>query len=67
MWFYIEVFFEYLSRKFQFPQNLTRVMGALDENQYKYFAHLFVKWEMFRTKVVENMKTHILQDEAYVG
>ena len=42
-------------------------MGALDENQYKYFAHLFVKWEMFRTKVVENMKTHILQDEAYVG
>ena len=25
-----------------------------------YLAHLFLKWEMFQTKVVEKLKTHIL-------
>ena len=26
-----------------------------------YLAHFFVEWEMFRTKVVEKIKTHILR------
>ena len=25
-----------------------------------YLAHLFLEWEMFQTKIVEKIKTHIL-------
>ena len=27
---------------------------------YPYLAHFFLEWEMFRAKVVEEIKTHIL-------
>ena len=27
---------------------------------WSYLAQLFLEWEMFRTKVVEKIKTHIL-------
>jgi hypothetical protein len=28
-------------------------------NAYVHLAHFFLKWEMFRTKVVEKIKTHV--------
>ena len=37
--------------------------GTLREDQYIFFiylVHLFLEWEMFQTKVVEKIKTHIL-------
>jgi hypothetical protein len=27
---------------------------------WQYLAEFFLEWEMFRTKVVDNIKTHIL-------
>jgi len=29
---------------------------------WQYLAKLFLEWEMFRVKVVENIETHILLD-----
>ena len=29
-------------------------------NILSYFAHFFLEWEMFHTKVIEQIKTHIL-------
>ena len=29
-------------------------------NVLSYIAHFFLEWEMFQTKVVEKIKTHIL-------
>jgi hypothetical protein len=34
-------------------------------NFWKYLAHLFLLWEMFQTKVVEKIKTHILRSVAF--
>jgi len=61
--FYIWVFFEILSRKFKFHSNRTRITGTLREDQYTFLIisrPLFLEWEMFQTKVVEKIKTHIL-------
>ena len=45
-------------------QNLTRIMCTLHEDLYTfiilYFSEFFLEWEMFQTKVVEKIKTHIL-------
>jgi hypothetical protein len=37
-------------------------MGTLHEDQYtflSYIAQFFLEWEMFQTKVVEEIKTHM--------
>jgi hypothetical protein len=30
-----------------------------------YLAHFFLEWELFQTKVVENIKTHILYSATF--
>ena len=63
MKFDIWVFFEKPSLKFKFHYNRTRITGTLYAGQYtflSYLAQLFLEWEMFQTKVVEDIKTHIL-------
>ena len=39
-------------------------MGTLHEDKYtfflSYFAKFFLEWEMFHTKAVQRIKTHIL-------
>jgi len=43
-------------------------MGTLHEDQYTYsfihfwlhLTHFFLEWEVFPTKVIEKIKTHIL-------
>ena len=32
----------------------------IDTHFWSYLAQFFLEWEMFRTKVVEEIKTHIL-------
>ena len=58
------VFFESRSRKFKFHENQTRISGALHMKPYihywQYLAQFFVEWEMFQTKAVDEIKTHIL-------
>jgi hypothetical protein len=63
MKFHIWGFFENLSRKFKFHENWTRIKGTLHEDQFtflSYLAHFFLEWEMFQTKVVEKLETHVL-------
>ena len=31
-----------------------------NNNFFIYLAHFFLQWEMFQTKIVEEIKTHIL-------
>ena len=55
-------FFKYLSRKFKFHYNLTRVTDALYENQYTF---LIISGPILRrlrnvSEVVEKIKTYIL-------
>jgi len=68
MKFDVRGFFENLSRKFKFHKNLTRIKGTLHENQnhcLSYLAHFFLEWEMFQTKVVEKIKTHMLRSVTF--
>ena len=63
MKFYIWLYFENLSRKLQFHRNLLRRPGILHEGLCtvgQCVAHFFLEWEMFQTKVVEKIQTHIL-------
>jgi len=60
----IRVLFENLLRNFRFPYNRTRILGTLQEDLNTFFwsypAHFFLEWGMFRTKVIEKIKKHIL-------
>jgi hypothetical protein len=62
MWYFS--IFRKMSWKFKFNCNLTRITSALNEDQYTFFSsyvtHLFLEWEMFQTKILEKIKTHIL-------
>jgi hypothetical protein len=61
--FVIWVFSKTCWGKNQVSLNGTRIMGALHEDQYtflSYLARFLLEWEMFRTKFVEEIKTHIL-------
>jgi hypothetical protein len=53
----------------RFHYNLTRITGTLHEDKYTFFlsylAQFFFVREMFRTKVVELIKTHILRSVAF--
>ena len=61
---YLRSFFlEKMSRKFKFHQNPTRITGSLHEDSlhlWQYLAKFVIEWEMFETKVVEKIRTHIL-------
>jgi hypothetical protein len=52
-------FFENLSREFKFDYNMTKNNSKTDVNLW-YLAQFCVEREMFQTKVVEKIKTHIL-------
>ena len=36
-----------------------------DMHFWSYLAHFFLEWEMFRTEVVEKVKTHILYSVTF--
>jgi len=66
----IVVFFENLSRKFKFHQNLTRITAVLymKTNVHFFLSYLdrfFLEWEMFQTKFVKKTKTHILHSITF--
>jgi hypothetical protein len=70
MKFNIWVFIENLSRIFKYNENRTKIRGTLHEAQYVFlifFAHFFLKWEMFQTNLVEKIKTHILCSTNFFG
>jgi len=53
------------SRIFRKSVEKIQVPLKLDNNRYNihfwsYLAHFFLEWEMFQTKVVEKIKTHVL-------
>jgi hypothetical protein len=55
--------FENLLRKFNFllqsdNNNSKLLYMQTDIRFWSYFPHLFFEWEMFQTKVVEEIKTH---------
>jgi hypothetical protein len=55
------VFYKNLSRKLKFHCNQTRILGTLHKDQHTcliIFAHFFLEWEMFQTKVVAKIETH---------
>ena len=56
-------FFENLLRRFKFYYNLTRITDTLHEEKYTFLiisCYFFLELEVFQTKVVEKIKTHIL-------
>ena len=62
MKFDIWVFLKNLSIKFKFRENLSRITNTSREDQNTFQSHLpqvFVKRELFQTKIVEKIKTHI--------
>jgi len=64
MKFNISVFFENTSRKFKFHQNLTRIAGTVNEEQYTFIYNTSLsssqKEKCVRKKVVGKINTHIL-------
>jgi len=66
--FDIWVFLENLSRKFKFHQDMTRVL-YVKTNTYllPYLAQLFLEWEMFRTNVIEEIKTYVFCPITFVS
>jgi hypothetical protein len=57
---YLCFFLENLSRKFKFHQDMTRVLYVKTNTYFLlYLAQLFLEWEMFRTNVVEEIKTYV--------
>ena len=59
---YLSFFFLNLSRKLKFHYNPinTSTLHEGFPHVWKYLAELFLQWEMFQTKVVDKIKTHIL-------
>jgi hypothetical protein len=62
MKFDISVFFENLLKKSKFRSNIQekRVLYMKAYGHLWYLAEFFLEWEIFKTKVVEKIKTHIL-------
>jgi hypothetical protein len=57
---YLKIFPKYLSKKYKFHSNLTRITGTLHEDHntfLSYLTRLFLEWKMFHTKVVDEIKT----------
>jgi hypothetical protein len=58
----IWIFFENLSRKFKFNQNLSRMTETLHKYQYTFLSYLvrfFLQQERFQTNFIEKIKTYI--------
>jgi hypothetical protein len=56
-------FLKNLSRNFKFysnPNRITVLFMKTFRHLWQYLAELSLQWEMFRTKIVYKMKTHIL-------
>ena len=56
-------FLENLSRKFKFHSIVTETPALyikIDVHLCWYLAEFFLEWELFQTKVVQKVKTHIL-------
>jgi hypothetical protein len=69
MKFYIGEFFEILSRKFKFHENLTGITGTLHEEQYTF---LFISLPVFigmrnisGINCSENQNTHFILNSPY--
>ena len=60
MKFYIWLFFENPSRKSKMWQEKRVLFMNTHVHLWQYLAELFLNWEMFQTKVLEKIKTHIL-------
>ena len=61
--FDISVFFETVSRKFKFPQKLTKITDTLHKDQntlLSCLARLFKEWYSFRQKLQKNQKAHFM-------
>jgi hypothetical protein len=66
--FDIWVFLENLSRKFKFHQDMTRVLYVkTNTHLLPYLAQLFLEWEMFRTNVLEEIKTYVFCPITFVS
>jgi hypothetical protein len=61
--FDVWVFFENLSLKFEFYLNLTR---TADTVHLWHLAEFSLEWEIFQTRFVEKIKTHILCSIIFV-
>jgi hypothetical protein len=58
----IWVFFKNLLRKFKFHENRTRITLYRETNVHflSYLFQFFLEWEIFQTKFVGKIKTHVL-------
>jgi hypothetical protein len=67
--FYVWVFIENLSRKFNFLLNLARIEGALHEDRYtllSFIAHFLLTWEMLQEKIWrENQNTCFMSNTFF--
>ena len=61
------VIFQYFSKKlrynswvFKVGQEYRVLYTKTNNHFWSYLAHFFLEWEMFKTKFVEKVKTHIL-------
>jgi len=58
----IWVFFEHLAWKFKFHSNRTSIKVLYMQTNIHFWSYLvqsFLEWEMFQTKIIQKIKTHI--------
>jgi hypothetical protein len=68
MKFGIWLFFENVFGKFEFLYNLTRITGALHEDQYTIFIisrSVLLRMKSFSDRSVERVKTHSLRSITF--
>jgi len=68
--FYILVFFENLSRKFKFRQNLTRIMDTLHDDQYTFLIlsrSILHRMRNVAEEVVDKIKTQFVFNNGESG
>jgi hypothetical protein len=64
----IWVFFENLSRKFNFNYNMTRITGTLHEYLFTFMViqcWVILRMRKFSDKTVQKIKTHILSSKTF--
>jgi len=45
--------------------SLIEIRQETDIHSKSYIAHFFLEWEMFRTKVVENIETYLIHKNVF--
>ena len=68
MKFNIWLFFENTSRKFWFHQNLTRITGTLNEEQYTFLIIsrlVLLRMRNVSDKIVEKIETHLMFNKLF--